>query len=176
MITSLRVPRRCLRSLIKIVRAGSYTGPPEHTSSRLSDYSLVKEHRVGEQHKLPQINLPPANVSVWGGGIISADCSLSTGVTENSVRPVERSQTAVGDGLKPAPCNGSILRGLLTYSTTRIVPCRSSRHRSQCEALEGESDQPDYPASHAACQPCCVTFGRSGIVPLTIRLGAGRVR
>jgi hypothetical protein len=66
MITSLRVPRRCLRSFDKIVRAATYTVTPEHTSSRLSDYSLVKEHdktyvvpRLGRRNdirRLPAVN------------------------------------------------------------------------------------------------------------------------
>ena len=127
----MRAPQGCLRSNFNLARITLYTSASRLTSSRLSDYSLVKErsHKYLPMNNFGQVSLrPPRDCSgAAGRQIVSTVAFLSIGCREifgSSRRPMgrpEQDEKAPIGGTRP----GIFIR-LLT------VACGNRRHGAFC--------------------------------------------
>ena len=183
----MRAPRRCLRSSCPSTRPdesrlGSgrdlvfeplqYTEALGLTSSRSSDYSLVKElsrsqTAADDFHRL--CRAVPDFVPVRGGGIIASAARLSTGCRENCSRSVRAAQTAT-----PASSESLSFKGVALATSGRL-------RNARVQAPEPK------PAEEWLCQtvrimPLSVPFVKafratlSGmILPITLRRDLGQV-
>ena len=127
----MREPQGCLRSNFNLARTTLYTSASRLTSSRLSDYSLVKErsHKYLPTNNFGQVLLPPSRdcSCAVGRQIVSTVAFLSIGCCEifgSSRRPMDRPEQD-----EKAP-KGEKRPGIFIRLLT--VACGNGRHGALC--------------------------------------------